>query len=457
MAPPTRVPLHSSDGQDLPDNTSILARWSEHFQSLFSANRTIQDAAILRIPQLPLKEELNKPPTLEETIEAIGKLKSHKAAGVDDVPPKIWKNGGPMLHDFLVCCWEQSKLPQDLRDTVIITLYKNKGEKSDCFNYWGITLLSIAGKVLARILLNRLVSTIAEENLPKSQCGLRANRGTTDMVFVLCQLQEKCQEQNRGLCAAFVDLTKAFDTVSRTELWLILERPGCPTKFLQMCLQAHTKTQERLIQDLLFIDDAVLVAHTERALQRITSCLADASRLFGLAVSLKKTEVLHQPTPQEDYHPPHITICGTKLKSTQQFTYLGCIISFDARIDKEIENRLSKANRSFGRLYKRVWHNNNLKNKTKISVYRAVVLTTLLYGSETWITYRSYIRLLERFHQRCLRTILNIHWSDFITNIEVLERAEIPSIEAMLLKSHLRWAGHVSRMPCLANSPSATV
>ncbi|CAI9737472.1 Hypothetical predicted protein [Octopus vulgaris] len=65
-------PLHSSDGQDLTDNTSILARWSEHFQSLFSANRTIQDAAILRIPQLPLKEELNKPPTLEETIEAIG-------------------------------------------------------------------------------------------------------------------------------------------------------------------------------------------------------------------------------------------------------------------------------------------------------------------------------------------------------------------------------------------------
>ena len=58
-------------------------------------------------------------------------------------------------------------------------------------------------------------------------------------------------------------------------------------------LQAHTKTQERLIQDLLFVDDAALVAHTERALQRVTSCFTDASRLFGLEVSLKKTEVLH--------------------------------------------------------------------------------------------------------------------------------------------------------------------
>ncbi|XP_069760398.1 uncharacterized protein [Narcine bancroftii] len=56
------------------------------------------------------------------------------------------------------------------------------------------------------------------------------------------------------------------------------------------------------------------------------------------------------------------------------------------------------------------------------------------------------LRLLERFHQRCLRSILNIHWSDFITNIEVLEMAEADSIESTLLKIQLRWVGHVSRM-----------
>ena len=518
-------PLRSSDGQVLlTDNASILARWSEHFQTLFCANRTVQDTAIDRVPQLPLKEELDDPPTFEELIEAIEQLKSRKAAGVDGIPPEIWKHGGPALHDklydLLVCCWEQGKLPQDLRDAVIITLYKNRGEKSDCSNYRGITLLSIAGKILARVLLNRLVPTITEENIPESQCGFRANRCTTDMVFALRQLQEKCREQNKGLYATFVDLTKAFDTVSRTGLWLILERLGCPPKFLQMViqlhenqrgqirlngdlsepfsisngvkqgcvlaptlfsiffsmmlkqalvdldedegvyvryrldgslfnlrrLQAHTKTHERLIQDLLFADDAALVAHTERALQRITSCFADASRLFGLEVSLKKTEVLHQSAPHEEYRPPHISIGDTELKTTQQFTYLGCTISSDAKIDKEVDSRLAKANSSFGSLYKRVWNSKNLKSNTKIRVYRSVVLTTLLYGSETWVTYRSHIRLLERFHQRCLRTILNIHWSDFITNVEVLEQAEVPSIEAMILKYQLRWAGHVSRM-----------
>ena len=76
----------------------------------------------------------------------------------------------------------------------------------------------------------------------------------------------------------------------------------------------------------------------------------------------------------------------------------------------------------------------SLMNTTRIWSYRAVALATLLYGSETWVTYRSHIRLLEGFHQHCLRTTLNIHCGDFVTNVEILEQPDIPSIEAMLLK-----------------------
>ena len=112
-------------------------------------------------------------------------------------------------------CWERGTLPQDLRDAIIISLYKNKGDKSEYSNYRGINLLSIAGKILARVFLNRFIRTIAQENAPESRYGLRFNRRTTDMIFVLRQREEKCREQNVGLYAAFVDLTKAFDTVSR--------------------------------------------------------------------------------------------------------------------------------------------------------------------------------------------------------------------------------------------------
>ena len=123
------------------------------------------------------------------------------------------------LQDLFTNCWENGTLPQDFRDAVIVSLYKNKGEKSECSNYRGITrLFSNAGKILARVLLNRLIPTIAQENTLESQCGFRSNRRTVDMIFVLRQIQEKCREQNMGLYAVFIDLTKAFDTVSRVRL-----------------------------------------------------------------------------------------------------------------------------------------------------------------------------------------------------------------------------------------------
>ena len=264
------------------------------------------------------------------------------------------------------------------------------------------------------------------------------------MVFILRQIQEKCREQNKGLFIAFVDLTKAFDSVSRKGLWKILEKLGCPPKFLAMviqlhkdqqgqmrhsnilsrpfeitngvkqgcvlvpalftlffsmmlqhvkedlgslfnliCLQAHTMTTEKLIRELLFADAAALVAHIISAMQRITSCVAETAQLFGREVSMKKTEVLHQPAPQEEYHPPCIFIEQSELKAVHQFSYLGCIITSDTKIDKEVDNWLSNANSAFGRLYKRVWNNNNLKKDTKINVCKAVVLTTLLCGAES--------------------------------------------------------------------------
>jgi len=74
------------------------------------------------------------------------------------------------LHELFVCCWERGTLPQDLCEAVIITLYKDKGEISHCSNYQGVTLLSIAGKILATVLLNRLVPSIAEDHFHFHHC-----------------------------------------------------------------------------------------------------------------------------------------------------------------------------------------------------------------------------------------------------------------------------------------------
>ena len=95
-----------------------------------------------------------------------------------------------------------------------------------------MSLLSIAGKILARIILNRLIFNISEHNLLEAQCGFRPGRSTTDMIFAVRQVQEKCREQNLDLYAVFVDLTKEFDTVDRAALWTVLQKLGCPRKFV---------------------------------------------------------------------------------------------------------------------------------------------------------------------------------------------------------------------------------
>ena len=122
---------------------------------------------------------------------------------------------------------QRSTKQEVLKDATIIHLFKRKG------NHGGISLLSVAGKILARVLLNRLNEHLEWSGLlPESQCGFRKNRGTIDMIFTARQLQEKCQEQNVDLYMTFVDLSKAFDTVSREGLRKIMAKFGCPAKFI---------------------------------------------------------------------------------------------------------------------------------------------------------------------------------------------------------------------------------
>jgi hypothetical protein len=84
-----------------------------------------------------------------------------------------------------------------MRDAKIVAFYRNKGDRSDCNIYRGISLLRIVGKAFSRVVLNCL-KVLADRVYPESHCGFRA----IDMVFFLRQLQEKCREQRRPLYLA---------------------------------------------------------------------------------------------------------------------------------------------------------------------------------------------------------------------------------------------------------------
>ena len=211
-------------------------------------------------------------------------------------------------------------------------------------------------------------------------------------------------------------------------------------------LQSRTKASQVTVRDFLFADDCALAAHSEKDLQELANCFASAAKAFGLTVSIKKTEVLRQLAPNTTRCPPNITMDGEALKNVDVFKYLGSSINSAANLDDEVLNRLSKASQAFGRLHTRVWQERGIKVNTKLDVYKAVVLSSLLYGCETWTCYRRHIKKLEQFHLRCLRKILCIGWDAHIPNQEILRRTKMLGIEAHLKKAQLRWCRHVARM-----------
>ena len=126
---------------------------------------------------------------------------------------------------------------------------------------------------------------------------------------------------------------------------------------------------------------------------------------------------------------------------------MGSNLSFSGDLTNEIQRRISLASSAFGRMSKRVFGNQDLTIHTKIAVYDAVVISTILYGCETWVPYRRNIRLLESLHIRRLQLILGLRLWHKVTHSEIRSSARIPSIESMLLHRQLRWLGHVIRMP----------
>ncbi len=79
----------------------------------------------------------------------------------------------------------------------------------------------------------------------------------------------------------------------------------------------------------------------------------------------------------------------------------------------------------------------------KVAVYKAVILTVLLYGSETWTIYRQQIAKLDQFHMRCLRRIAHVKWHDKVQTTEVLQTCGVTGIEVFLVAALFRWAGQV--------------
>jgi hypothetical protein len=100
--------------------------------------------------------------------------------------------------------------------SIVVPIHK-KGDKTDCSDYRGISLLSTSYKMLSNILLSRLLP-FADEINEDHQCGFPRDRSTTDQIFYISQILEKKWEYNGTVHQLFIDFKKAYDSVRRETL-----------------------------------------------------------------------------------------------------------------------------------------------------------------------------------------------------------------------------------------------
>jgi hypothetical protein len=173
-------------------------------------------------------------PSASEVEVAIGKLKRYKSPGVDQIPAEMIQAGGETLrseiHKLIKLIWNKEELPHQWKESVVVPIHR-KGDKTDCSNYRGISLLSNSHKILSNILPAR-VTPYAYEIIGDHQCGFRSNRSTADQIFCIRQILEKKWEYNSTVHQLFTDFKKAYDSVRREVLYNILIEFGIPTKLV---------------------------------------------------------------------------------------------------------------------------------------------------------------------------------------------------------------------------------
>ena len=194
--------------------------------------------------------------------------------------------------------------------------------------------------------------------------------------------------------------------------------------------------------------DIALITDSEAALQEAVFVVDESFRKWGLIISVKKSKVLHmQIRGIQSDDPLTITLRGTEIENVHSFKYLGSIYSANLSMQAEVSQRLASAGRAFYKLScMKLWKDYVISMKTKITLYKVMVQSVLLYGSETWALTEQETNRLEVFQMRCLRRIKGITLLDRQHNEDIRSSMEIPKIGDVISYRRLRWLGHIGRM-----------
>ena len=192
-------------------------------------------------------EPLLHDPSATEVELTIYKLKRHKSPGIDQIPAKLIKARGRTIcleiHKLITSIWKE-KLPEKWKELIIVPIHK-KGDKTDCNNYRGISLLPTTYKILSNILLSRLIP-YAKEIIRIINVAFDATGRLLIIHSAFAKYLRKKWEYNEEVHQLFIDFKKAYDSFRREVLYKILIEFGIPRKLVSLIKMSLTETYSKV-------------------------------------------------------------------------------------------------------------------------------------------------------------------------------------------------------------------
>ena len=138
-------------------------------------------------------------------------------------------------------------------------------------------------------------------------------------------------------------------------------------------------------------------------------------------------------------------VIGNEFENIEAFKYLGSYVSLKHGDLQEVNCKLAECRQRFAN-FQNLWKSKQLSVHLKCNLYKALVLSAVLYSSETWTLSKLMERKLDSFHCGCLRRILRVSYLEKATNDEIMSRSRMPQLSTMIMLKRIKWYGHIQIM-----------
>ena len=422
--------------------------WVAYFKSLLNINSDKKYPFLDYInSSLPMIENevdgkgpLDFEITMKELNDTLLTVKNNKSPGPDRIKNEMIKDGDlsfrqTMLYIFNAIL-KSGRYPNDWKVNYILPIHKAK-DTEDPQNYRGIALSDSISKIFCKIIDTRIVNYLKENGkMSNNQNGFQKGLRTEDNIFVLKTLFDKYVTKAKSkLYIAFIDFKKFFDTINRKALFYkmlkygicgklyslvksaydgctykIKTRFGLTDEFVsntgvkQGCVLSPTLSNlfqndlhnifdsqchpvmlgNALLSSLSFADDLVLMSESAQGLQECLNKLQDYCNKWGLTVSSEKSKCLIVGSNNSEDQCNCFTINENELEIVKSYKYLGLIVNSNGKVNKMIDDRISKAKTAMYMLKKALATSVNVSVLLATKLFDKSISPILLYGCPIW-------------------------------------------------------------------------